>query len=677
MDHMKFETPDLASENVNKIAALFPNCVTEMRDENGKLKRGINFEMLKQMLSPDVVDGDECYEFTWVGKKASIVEANKPIRKTLRPCPEESKDWDTTENLYIEGDNLEVLKLLQEAYLGKVKMIYIDPPYNGGKDRFVYNDTFDMGDEAYLDSTGALDENGDRQFHTNNTSNPRFHSSWCNMIYPLLLLARGLLTDDGVIFMSIDESEASNLHKMADEVFGSSNYAGEIIWKNSSKNDEAYISIQHEYILCYVKDKCSNLGDWVEPKEGVEEILKAFDGFRKQYGNDWDAIHKAALEWYRQFPESNPISSSKHYSWMDERGVYFAADISGPNFGQYRYDVIHPVTGKSCKEPASGWRYPESTMLERISQGYVHFGKDETTIPNNKVYLQDTINQSLTSIKYKDGRVASKLLTALMGANCFSNPKDISILALLMKAIGLKDDDVVLDFFSGSATTAEAVMTVANEKSISPKYILVQWPEDLDKNLKSATGSAVQITKNAIKICDDLKRPHLLTEIGKERIRRAGEKIKEESPLTTQDLDIGFRVLKLDDSNMKDVYYAADDYDQQNLMDMISNIKEDRTDLDLLFGCLLDWGLPLSMPYRFEQIDGCTVHTYNDGDLIACFDANVPESVVKEIAKRKPLRTVFRDSSFADSPSKINVFEIFKLYMPEDANDISKRVRVI
>lgn len=220
-------------------------------------------------------------------------------------------------------------------------------------------------------------------------------------------------------------------------------------------------------------------------------------------------------------------------------------------------------------------------------------------------------------------------------------------------------------------------MTVANEKSISPKYILVQWPEDLDKNLKSATGSAVQITKNAIKICDDLKRPHLLTEIGKERIRRAGEKIKEENPLTTQDLDIGFRVLKLDDSNMKDVYYAADDYDQQNLMDMISNIKEDRTDLDLLFGCLLNWGLPLSMPYRFEQIDGCTVHTYNDGDLIACFDANVPESVVKEIAKRKPLRAVFRDSSFADSPSKINVFEIFKLYMPEDANDISKRVRVI
>ena len=677
MDHMKFETTDLTSANIDKISTLFPNCVTEMWDEDGKIKRGINFEMLKQMLSPNVVDGDERYEFTWVGKKASIVEANKPIRKTLRPCPEESKNWDTTENLYIEGDNLEVLKLLQEAYLGKVKMIYIDPPYNGGKDRFVYNDTFDMGDEAYLDSTGVIDENGDRQFHTNNTSSPRFHSSWCNMIYPLLLLARGLLTNDGVIFMSIDESEASNLREMADEVFGSSNYAGEIIWKNSSKNDEAYISIQHEYVLCYVKDKYSNPGDWVEPKEGVDEIFKAFDGFRKQYGNDWEAIHKAALEWYHQFPESNPISSSKHYSWMDERGVYFAADISGPNFGQYRYDVIHPITGKPCKEPASGWRYPESTMLERISRGYVHFGRDETTIPNNKVYLQDTINQSLTSIKYKDGRVASKLLTALMGANCFSNPKDVSILALLMKAIGLKDDDIVLDFFSGSATTAEAVMTVANEKGISLKYILVQWPEDLDENLKSATGSAVQITKNAIKICDDLNRPHFLTEIGKERIRRAGEKIQSESPQTTQNLDTGFRVLKLDDSNMKDVYYAADDYDQQNLVDMISNIKEDRTDLDLLFGCLLDWGLPLSLPYTSEQIDGYTVHTYNDGDLIACFDPNVPESVVKEIAKRKPLRAVFRDSSFANSPAKINVFEIFKLYMPEDADDISKRIRVI
>ena len=497
------------------------------------------------------------------------------------------------------------------------------------------------------------------------------------MIYPRLLLARGLLTNDGVIFMSIDETEVSSLRKMADEVFGESNYAGEIIWKNSSKNDEAYISIQHEYILCYVKDKNLNQGEWVEQKEGVDEIFKAFEGFRKQYGDDWDAIHKAALKWYHQFPESNPISSSSHYSWMDERGVYFPDNISGPNFGQYRYDVIHPITGKICKEPASGWRYPESTMKDRIAHGLVHFGKDETTVPNNKTYLANTLNQSLTSIKYKDGRSASKLLKTLMGRSCFSNPKDVSILALLMKAIGLKDGDIVLDFFSGSATTAEAVMTVAYENKISPKFILVQWWEDLDENLKSAKGSDIQIAKNAIKICDDLNKPHFLTEIGKERIRRAGEKVKAEHPETAQELDVGFRVFKVDESNMKKVYYAADDYDQQNLLDMISNIKGDRTDLDLLFGCILDWGLPLSKPYSSEQMDGCTVHTYNDGDLIACFDENIPESVVKTIAKRKPRRAVFRDSSFANSPAKINVFEIFKLYMPEDANDISKRVRVI
>ncbi len=671
MKKMRMESIDMTSQNIEKIGALFPNCITESVDENGKLRKAINFDLLRQMLSGDVVEGDEAYEFTWVGKKAAIVEANKPIRKTLRPCPVESKDWDTTENLYIEGDNLEVLKLLQESYLGKVKMIYIDPPYNGGKDRFVYNDHYDMGEENYAAQVGEFDENGNRQMKANNTSNPRFHSSWCNMIYPVLMLARGLLTFDGVIFMSIDESEVSNLRKISDEVFGSSNYAGEIIWKNSSKNDEDYISIQHEYILCYVKDKACNLGEWIEPKEGVEEIFKAFEGFRKKYGNDWDAIHGAALDWYKQFPESNPIYSCKHYSWMDKRGVYFAADISGPNFGQYRYDVIHPITKKACKEPASGWRYPETTMTERIAQDLVHFGKDETTIPNNKVYLRDTINQSLTSIKYKDGRVASKALTALMGKNCFSNPKDVDVLKSLMKAIGVSTGDVVLDFFSGSGSTAEAAIAYSRECSINTHFIAVQWPEDLDENLKRAVGSAIQITKNAISICDETGRPHLLTEIGKERIRRAGEKIKAESPLTTADLDIGFRVFKLDDTNMTDVYYSADEYSQDMLTMLESNIKPDRTDLDLLFGCLLEWGLPLSMPYHSETLEGCKVHTYNDGDLIACFDENVPDSVIKEIAKRKPLRAVFRDSSFASSPAKINVGEIFKMLAPDT------RVKVI
>ena len=397
----------------------------------------------------------------------------------------------------------------------------------------------------------------------------------------------------------------------------------------------------------------------------------------ERYGDDWEAIHQAAQAWYKSFPASSPIYANKHYSWMDNRGVYFASDISGPHFGQYRYNVLHPVTRKVVKEPASGWRYPEYTMLERIREGLVHFGKDETTVPCNKTYLADTVNQSVGSVKYKDGRAASKQLAALMGCNCFTNPKDVDVLQSIFKSIGLRENDIIMDFFSGSASSAEAVMRMGNELNIPLSFIMVQLPEDLDISLANAVGSAKQVMSNAIELCDTLGVPHSLAEIGKERIRRAGDKIKSESPMTMQDLDIGFRVLKLDDTNMKDVYYAPDDYDQGMLAGLESNIKDDRTDLDLLFGCLIDWGLPLSLPYKSEQIDGCTVHTYNDGDLIACFDTNIPESVVKEIAQRKPLRAVFRDSGFASSPEKINVFEIFKLYMPEDAGDITKRVRVI
>lgn len=667
MDKMKMETLDLTATNVEKIGALFPNCITETTDENGKLKRAINFDLLRQMLSGDVVEGDEAYEFTWVGKKAAIVEANKPIRKTLRPCPEESVDWDTTENLYIEGDNLEVLKLLQESYLGKVKMIYIDPPYNTGND-FIYNDDFKMSGEEYSDSTGEFDTDGNRMFR-NTDSNGRFHSDWCSMIYSRLMVAKNLLSNDGVIFVSIDENEVGNLRKIMAEVFGESNFAGEIIWKNSSKNDQAYISIQHEYILCYVKSKAYNTGEWVEHKEGVDEIFKAFEGFRKQYGDDWKAIHKAALEWYKQFPESNPIFSSKHYSWMDERGVYFPDNISGPHFGQYRYDVIHPITGKVCKEPASGWRFAESTMKERIAQGLVHFGDDETTVPNNKTYLANTLNQSLTSIKYKDGRVASKRLTALMGRNCFTNPKDVDVLSLLMSAVGVADGDIVMDFFSGSGTTGEAVMNLNVSNNINAQFILVQIQEDLDISLSKATGSSKQVLANSIELCDELGKPHYLSEVGKERIRLAAKKISDETP--TAQFDGGFRVFKLDESNMNDVYYAAGDYTQGLLTMLESNVKSDRTDLDLLFGCLLEWGLPLSMPYKSEKIDGCSVHTYNEGDLIACFDENIPDTVIKEIARRQPLRAVFRDRGFNGSPAKINVGEIFKMLAPDT------RVKVI
>lgn len=677
MDKMKFESPDMTAQNIDRIAALFPNCVTEMPDENGKIKRAVNFELLKQMLSPDVVDGDEAYEFTWVGKKAAIVEANKPIRKTLRPCVAESKDWDNTENLYIEGDNLEVLKLLQESYLGKVKMIYIDPPYNTGND-FLYRDDFAMSSEEYSEESGATDDTGNRMFKNTDT-NGRFHSDWCSMIYSRLLLSRNLLTPDGVIFISIDENEVNTLKAICDEVFGASNFIAELIWSAGRKNDSKYISVSHEYILCYFKDALwvkDHKILWREKKQGLSDIYAEYERLKKVYGEDCTSIEKELKGWYKSLPDGHPAKDHSHYCRVDKNGIFFADNISWPGGGGPKYQVLHPVTQKPVKIPSRGWLTNEATMKEWIVQGRVEFGKDENGVPTLKSYLKDREYSVPYSVFYKDGRAASKRLATLMGDKVFENPKDEEIIQRIIQFCGTDDGDIILDFFSGSATTAHAMFLADAEQNKHRKFILVQLPETIDPQ-KEASEKAKKVAQNAVNLLDTIGVPHNICEIGKERIRRAGDKIKSESPMTTQDLDIGFRVLKLDDSNMKDVYYAPDDYDQGMLAGLESNIKDDRTDLDLLFGCLIDWGLPLSLPYKSEQIDGCTVHTYNDGDLIACFDANIPESVVKEIAQRKPLRAVFRDSGFASSPEKINVFEIFKLYMPEDANDISKRVRVI
>ena len=670
MDKLRMETPDLTSENIDKIAALFPNCITEMRDENGKLKRGINFEMLKQMLSPDVVDGDECYEFTWVGKKAAIVEANKPIRKTLRPCPEESKNWDTTENLYIEGDNLEVLKLLQEAYLGKVKMIYIDPPYNTGND-FIYADDFMRSQEEENEQMGMYDEDANRLFKNTDT-NGRFHSDWCSMMYSRLMLARNLLTDDGVIFISIDDNELESLEMICDEIFSKYNFVGCLILQTATDNNPRQINTEHEYMLCYAKNK-SKLTSWSSPSEKAQLIQEKYIELKEKYGENCAVIQGELRAWIKK--NADKLAGVTHYDNVDAKGVFHDGDIANTVFGGYKYEVIHPVTGKPCKIPDKGFRFSEQTMREMLTNNDIMFGEDETTLIKPKKRIENA-KDVLRSVIYEDGRASTKQFEGLMARDIFQNPKSPMILERLIGFL-VKPGDIVLDFFSGSATTAEAVIRLNAKRQLNIKYIMVQIAENLDESIKKADSRAKKTLENALAFLDSINKPHTIPEIGKERIRRAGEKIKEESPLTTQNLDTGFRVLKLDDSNMKDVYYAADEYDQQNLADMISNIKEDLTDLDLLFGCLLDWGLPLSLPYTSEQIDGCTVHTYNDGDLIACFDPNVPESVVKEIAKRKPLRAVFRDSSFADSPAKINVFEIFKLYMPEDADDISKRVRVI
>ena len=632
MDKLRMESPDLTAQNIDRIAALFPNCITEMLDEEHSTpekkvyKRAVNFELLKQMLSPDVVDGDEAYEFTWVGKKAAIVEANKPIRKTLRPCVAESKDWDTTENLYIEGDNLEVLKLLQESYLGKVKMIYIDPPYNTGSDRFIYPDDYGMTQDEYETASEVYDEDGNKVFSENLSSNPRYHSKWCSMIYQRLLLARGFLTEDGAIFISIDDKEQENLKKICDEVFGASNYVSTIVWQHSiqPKGYLGHFSIQHSYVLIYCKDALSfKLGS-----------LERTDEDNKAYSN----------------PDNDP------------KGPWRSGDVRN---ALYRpnliYDIISP-SGKVIKPCENGWRWSKETVAEKIKSGEIIFSADETRIIR-KIYLSTLEGRAPETIWFgKDvgtTREGISELKQLFGQAPFDTPKPTR---LIERCITLMNDPqmLIMDFFSGSATTAEAIMKANSKDGGHRTSIQIQYPEEC-----GISSPARKMGYSTI------------SEIGKERIRRAGDKIKSESPMTTQDLDIGFRVLKLDDTNMKDVYYAPDDYDQGMLAGLESNIKDDRTDLDLLFGCLIDWGLPLSLPYKSEQIDGCTVHTYNDGDMIACFDANIPESVVKEIAKRKPLRAVFRDSGFASSPEKINVFEIFKLYMPEDAGDISKRVRVI
>ena len=673
MNKLKMQTPNLTAQNIDKIAALFPNCITEMLDEEKSTsdhkvyKRGINFELLKQMLSPDVVDGDEAYEFTWVGKKASIVEANKPIRKTLRPCPAESKNWDDTENLYIEGDNLEVLKLLQESYLGKVKMIYIDPPYNTGND-FIYADDFMRSQDEENRQMGMYDEDENRLFK-NNDSNGRFHSDWCSMMYSRLMLARNFLTEDGVAFVSIDDNELNSLISLGKEIFGAPNYIATFIWeKRKTRENRKIVSVRHDYIVCFVKN---------------------FDERTNAIG--LEQMNEEAIERYKN-PDNDP------------RGVWTSVPAiaqAGHGTKSQFYTLTSPKGLKFDPPSGSCWRYTESKMKEAIDDNRIWFGSDGTGVPRIKKFLTEgkqglTPETMLSADAVGTNDSAKRELVSLFdGVAVFETPKPVSLIAHLISICNESKDAICLDFFSGTATTAHAVMQLNAKDNGHRKFIMVQLPEPCDE--KSEAYKAGYKT-----ICD----------IGKERIRRAGEKIKQEDdcwkcvplnrmdgskpgddttakivktidagdgkpPIEMVDIsknpDVGFRVFKLDDTNMKDVYYSAEEYSQTNLEDLESNIKEDRTDLDLLFGCLLDWGLPLSMPYRSEKIDNCTVHTYAPGDaalnvpdaLIACFDSNVPENVIKEIAKRKPRRAVFRDSSFASSPEKINVFEIFKLYAPD------------
>lgn len=647
MDKLNFETNNFVKKNIEKIESLFPNITTEMKGKDGILKKGIDFEKLKQELSEEVIEGEESYDFTWVGKKASIIEANKPIRKTLRPCIEESKNWETTENIYIEGDNLEVLKLLQESYLNSIKMIYIDPPYNTGND-FIYKDDFAIDKDKYNEQIGLYDEEENRLF-LNTESNGRFHSDWCSMMYPRLKLAYNLLSEDGVIFISIDDNEIDNLKKICNEVFGEENFITCICWHK--KTQASFLSKQisnvKEFLLFYKKNKdITTYGSLTNVDKLIEMI---------NISND---ISKRILR------KENVLIENGAFNGLLEKGVY--------GFGVLKIELLKDVYVNNGKpdediELFGRFKWTQEKMESSFKEGDIYHIKSvkslRTTVEKkNKIAnikpIIDLLSKKLNGEIPTNTDASNEMKELFNGINIMDYPKPSKLIKYLIRAITYENNNsIILDFFSGSATTAHAVMQLNAEDGGNRKFIMVNLPEPCSEDSEAYKVGF----KN---IC----------EIGKERIRRAGEKINQEIINNNKQLkigeeekepvDIGFRVFKVDSSNMKDIYYSANEYNQEMLSSLESNIKDGRTDLDLLYGIMLDWGLPLSLNHKIEEIDGIDIHIVDNHSLIACFAEKIPEKVVREIAKKQPIRVVFKDSSFASSPEKINVEEIFKLLAP-------------
>ena len=622
MEKLKMQTADGVQDNISRIAELFPECITEVSDKMGGVKNSVDFDKLRQLLSSEIVEGnEERYQFTWPDKRKAILAANAPINATLRPCREESVDFDTTQNLYIEGDNLDVLKCLKETYLHKVKMIYIDPPYNTGND-FVYEDDFAESASEYLANSGQFDEQGNRLV-TNTESNGRFHTDWLNMIYPRLKVARDLLTEDGVIFISIDDNEVENLRKVCDEIFGESNFIATLVWERaySPKNDAKYISNSHDYVLMYAK----SAANFVIGR--LERTAEA----NARYSN----------------PDNDP------------RGVWKPSDMSVKTYNaECDYSITTP-SGRVVEPPAGRcWSLSRNAFRERLQDNRIWFGSDGSSVPCIKRFITELKHDGMapTSILfYKDvghSQEGAQEVVSLFGdKGVFDGPKPVRLLERLITLANLKEDAIVLDFFSRSATTAHAVMKKNVEKEKNCRFIMVQLPEEVSDKKKD------QGYKN---IC----------EIGKERIRRAGAKIKAENPLTTQHLDTGFRVLKLDSSNMKDVFYSPKETEQQDLFALVDNVKPDRTSGDLLFQVMLELGATLDSKIEESMVDGKTIYNVGDGYLVACFDQEVSEDVVKAIAKMQPMYAVLRDSSMADDATTTNFEQIFKTYAPNTTTKI-------
>lgn len=620
MDKLKMQTANKADENFKKLAALFPDAVTETVDENGEVVRAIDKDVLMQEISCKVVDGkEERYQFTWPDKKKSVLLANAPINKTLRPCRKESVDFDNTENLYIEGDNLEVLKLLQETYLGKIKMIYIDPPYNTGND-FVYEDDFAQSTEEYFSNSGQFDEEGNRMVQ-NTESNGRFHTDWLNMIYPRLKLAKDLLADDGFIFISIGEEEINNMYTVCNEVYGSSCHLGTFIWKRRQMVDsrsKTGVSEDHEYLLCYAKS--------------VSQRIRGAKADMGKY--------------------SNPDN--------DSRGDWMSADMTGLATASQRpnlhYEFSNPKTGVVYACPPLGWRYDRKHMEELIKNDEIIWPSVPSGRPRRKKFAKDLQSQytGLSTIldTVYNTQATRELKTLFDGEDFFDFPKPTDYLKLIVQQ-GTSNEGIVLDFFSGSATTAHAVMQLNAEDGGHRKFIMVQLPEKTDEKSEAYKAGY----KN---IC----------EIGEERIRRAGAKIKEEAGLAAQNLDVGFRVLKCDTSNMKDVYYAPADVDKSMFAMLEDNIKENRSPEDLLFQVMLDLGAMLSSKIEQTTIAGKTVFNVEDNYLIACFDDDVTEETITAIAKQKPYYFVMRDSSMAGDSVATNFDQIFAAYSPDTVRKV-------
>lgn len=644
MEKLKMHSPDLSQENVAKIRAMFPDCVTEAMDENGKVRLAIDFDQLRQELSDYIVEGpQERYRLDWPGKREALINANAPIAKTLRPADQESVEFSTTKNLFVEGDNLEALKLLQDIYIGSVRMIYIDPPYNTGND-FVYRDRFAQGSEEYLRVSNQKDEEGNRLV-ANLTANGRFHSEWLSMMYPRLKVAKNLLRDDGALFVSIDDTEVAGLRHMLDEIFGAENFITEIVWEGANKNDARQIGVSHEYVLCYVKNRAATKASWTMTKEGVEPVLREVDRLKGVHGKDFETASEELAGWFRAM-KATPSFGLRRFRYIDERGAYKEDDPTAP--GDRKFELKNPKTGEAIPlRPNRGWAFDQETFNRMVEEGRVSFISPTSVMVRR--YLHETDAQTPQSVFYQPARSASERLSKLLGGGYFDFPKDETIIQKFVDMAVSDDSDgaIVMDFFAGSSTTAHSVFLQNALDGKNRRFIMVQIPEPTNENSVARKAG----WKN-------------IAEISKERIRRAGKQVLEGDCHGGWNRDVGFRVLKVDTSNMQDVYYRPDQVDQKDLLQAVDNIKPDRTAEDLLFQVLVDWGVDLTLPIRRETVQGKKVFFVDENALVACFDAGVTEELVKELAGREPLRVVFRDNGFVSDAVKINVEQVFRQLSP-------------